>query len=348
MSKNIIYLSTLLISIIGTLLSNNWLWIWFCIELNSLALIPLLSSNITPRSLESTNKYFLFQATGSALLLLGILLRMFFSGSLLLQGDYNWLEHTVIIAALCVKIGLFPTHFWYVEVMQGIPFWGGFLVTVPSKIIPVYLILLISINSSFLFMIILSILSIFIGSLFGIHQLQLRKLLALSSVAQLGWIILIFPNISNLFGVMLFSAYIIMITPLFWIGNLYCLEHIFKTNNMSNNIGLSNVFLISILSLAGFPPLLGFFYKFMIFFILLNVYSIIIVGLLIGASLLALYFYFQICFGFCYLLWPLTKTIFSNSFFTINSSLPFWTMIITNTFIIYSLWIVNPFLSALL
>nr|BDG62543.1 NADH dehydrogenase subuinit 2 [Amphiophiura penichra] len=346
MSIIIFYFSTLLLSILGCLISNNWLIVWFWIELQSLALIPILSSNISPRAIESTNKYFLFQAAGSALLLLGILTRLFLSGNLLIQGSYSWPETLIILLSLTLKIGIFPAHFWFIDIMQGLKFWNGFFVAIPSKIIPIYIIIYLSNNSSILILSITGIISVIIGSTFGIHQTQLRKLIALSSIAHLGWIIIIFPNANNWISITLFLSYIIMVIPIFWLGNLYNIEYLSKTNNISNNITLTNVLIISVLSMAGFPPLLGFFYKWMMFLIVTTNYNIIIVIILITASLLSLYFYIQICISFYMMYWPLSKILFSNSFFTLNSNnFLLWTIIITNILIYYFLWIVYPLTS---
>nr|YP_009545882.1 NADH dehydrogenase subunit 2 [Ophiosteira antarctica]AYO99674.1 NADH dehydrogenase subunit 2 [Ophiosteira antarctica] len=346
MTNIIFYISTLILSILGCLFSNNWLIIWFWVELQSLALIPILSSNISPRSIESTNKYFLFQATGSALLLTGILIRLFFSGNILLQGNYNWFEYLIIIISLCIKIGIFPAHFWFIDVMQGINLWSGFFIAIPSKIIPIYIIINISNNFSIILLSIIGTISVIIGSIFGVHQIQLRKLIALSSIAHLGWIIISFPNINNWFGIILFLSYTIMITPLIWIGNVYSLEHLSKTNNITNNFTLSLILLISILSIAGFPPLLGFFYKWLIFYIVLNNQSLLTILILISASLLSLYFYIQICINSYIIQWPLSKTLFSNSFFLLNTNIiSLWAIIIINTSILYALWSILPLIS---
>nr|AYO99686.1 NADH dehydrogenase subunit 2 [Ophiosteira sp. Op725.7] len=346
MSNIIFYVSSLVLSILGCLFSNNWIIIWFWVELQSLALIPILSSNISPRSIESTNKYFLFQATGSIILLTGILIRLFFSGNILLQGNYNWIEYSIIVISLCIKMGIFPTHFWFVDVMQGINFWSGFFIVIPSKIIPIYIIINISNSFAIILLSIIGVISVIIGSILGVHQIQLRKLIALSSIAHLGWIVITFPNINNWFGMILFLSYTIMITPLIWVGNIYSLEHLSKTNNISNNFSLSSILLISILSMAGFPPLLGFFYKWLIFYIILNNQSLIIIVILISASLLSLYFYLQICIGSYIMQWPLSKTLFSNSFFLLNTNLiSLWIIIIANTSILYTLWSVLPLIS---
>nr|YP_011015312.1 NADH dehydrogenase subunit 2 [Stegophiura sladeni]UFQ25375.1 NADH dehydrogenase subunit 2 [Stegophiura sladeni] len=348
MSNILFYFSTLLLSITGCLISNNWLIIWFWIELQSLTLIPLLSLNITPRSIESTNKYFLFQAAGSACLLLGILIRLYLSGNLLIQGNYNWLEYLIITLSLTLKIGIFPAHFWFIDTMQGLNLWNGFFVAIPSKIIPLYMVISLSNNTSILVLSIIGVSSAVIGSTFGIHQTQLRKLIALSSIAHLGWMVIVFPNANQWICIILFSSYIIMMTPLFWIGNNYNIEFLSKTNNISNNITFANILIISILSIAGFPPLLGFFYKWIMFIIVTTNNNIIIVSILILASLLSLYFYIQICISFYMMYWPLSKTLFSNSFYNLNvNNTLLWTITIANIIIYYFLWVIYPLTSTL-
>nr|YP_025947.1 NADH dehydrogenase subunit 2 [Ophiura luetkenii]AAO65639.1 NADH dehydrogenase subunit 2 [Ophiura luetkenii] len=344
MTSLLFYISSVLISIIGCGLSNNWILVWLWVELNSLALIPILSSNVTPRSIEATSKYFLFQAAGSAILLFGILLRNYNIDNLYISGPYSLLELFIIIFALTMKMGIFPNHFWFIDVMQGINFIGGFFVAILSKIIPIYLIISISGNPNQVILNVIGISSVVIGSIFGVQQTQLRKLIALSSVAHLGWMIIIFATTgNNWLGITLFFSYAIMVTPLFWAGNMFSIEHLSKTINLSNNSMLNTTMCLTILSIAGFPPLLGFFYKWIMFLSIVQTENFLIISILILASLFSLYFYIQICLSFYMTYWPTIKIGFNNFY----SNKPVGHYLHEqpsrqNILLFYLIWIVSP------
>nr|YP_009700157.1 NADH dehydrogenase subunit 2 [Ophiura sarsii]QEP94709.1 NADH dehydrogenase subunit 2 [Ophiura sarsii]QHT54206.1 NADH dehydrogenase subunit 2 [Ophiura sarsii]QYF07892.1 NADH dehydrogenase subunit 2 [Ophiura sarsii] len=342
------FIVTILVSISGCWLASNWIVIWLWVELNSLALIPILSLNTTPRSIEATSKYFLFQAMGSAILLLGILFRTYSTGNLSIVGTYNDFELLLLGFALTMKMGIFPNHFWFIDVMQGLNFMGGFFVAIVSKIIPVYLIIIISNQSSKNILLLIGISSVLIGSIFGVQQTQLRKLIALSSVAHLGWMIIFFTTSGNSWlGAILFISYLVMVMPLFWIGNIFSLEHLTKTINLNTNSALTTTLCLTILSMAGFPPLLGFFYKWLMFFNVTQTNSFFVVSVLIIASLFSLYFYIQICLSFYMTCWPTVKILSNNNFTNVISASTFsWSIVLVNLFLYYIIWVVSPLSSA--
>nr|YP_001905909.1 NADH dehydrogenase subunit 2 [Ophiura albida]CAL50586.1 NADH dehydrogenase subunit 2 [Ophiura albida] len=349
MNNLLFYIGALMLSILGCSISSNWLVLWLWIELNSLALIPILSSNITPRSIEATSKYFLFQATGSVILLLGILFRHMNSENLLIIGYYNTLELVIIIFALTLKMGIFPNHFWFIDVMQGINFLNGFFVSIISKIIPLYIIISINNSLTFFILYIIGVSSVLIGSIFGVQQTQLRKLIALSSITHLGWMIILFANTSNNWiGILLFLSYIIMVTPLFWLGNIFAIEHLSKGVSLAGNFTLMFTFIVSILSIAGFPPLLGFFYKWIIFYNIIGNSNFLVIGILIMASLLSLFYYINICINFYMNLWSPNKIIFNNFISEIiNNNLITVTIVIANLLLFILIWNLAPISSTL-
>nr|UKG23828.1 NADH dehydrogenase subunit 2 [Asteroschema tubiferum] len=309
----LIYFFLLLVSSVGTFMSTNWLLIWLWVELNSLCLIPILSGNSSLRCVESTIKYYVFQALGSVTLLLGILFRSFFGGELNVLGDYDSASCFLMVLGLCIKAGVFPLHFWFVDVISGLKFYEGSFVVVISKVIPIYLLILLSGQSNLSMYWLIGLGSVIIGSIFGLSQLQLRKVLSLSSVSHLGWLIILFPYLVVWVSGSLFLIYILMTLPLFWIGSFYSVEHYFKIKGLWSNFSFVFVFIISILSLAGFPPLLGFFYKWiMLYFLVLN-NNYLIVSILIPLSLVSLYFYLNLVFSLISFSWSSVKFLFNDS-----------------------------------
>nr|BDG62530.1 NADH dehydrogenase subuinit 2 [Ophiocten ludwigi] len=342
------FLFSILISVVGAINTSNWLILWLWIELNSLALIPILSINMSPRTIEATSKYFLFQAAGSVIILLGIMLRYYYSGQIATNGNYTFAETAIIILALAIKMGIFPSHFWFIEVMNGLNFFSGFFVAIVSKIVPLYIIIFMSINTNSPIVLIVSLLSIIIGSIFGIQQTQLRKLIALSSIAHLGWMIIIFNNVNTSWiGAILFIAYIVMVLPLFWIGNSFSIEYLAKSSNPGSNTSVGVILCLTILSIGGFPPLLGFFYKWIIFLNVINTEEFLVIVILILASLVSLFYYVQICLSIYMNSWPSIKTISESTYIgAAGSGNIAWAIIFFNVVLYYFLWIVSPISSS--
>lgn len=306
----ICYLGTLTLRISGCAFSAKWLIIWLWIELKSLALIPILTWKVTPRSIEATSKYFLFNAIGRVFLLLGVLIRAYGSGSLLIGGPYKLIEIRIIVFALTMKVGVFPKHFWFIDVMQGVKFYAGFFVAIVSKIVPLYIIVAIRKEYIFVILKVVGVISVVIGSIFGVQQTQLRKLIALSSVTHLGWMIILFASTKRTWlGAALYFTYVIMVTPLFWVGELYSIEHLTKSTKIARKRTLTMTLCLTILSMAGFPPLLGFFYKWLMFLKIASAHRYLVIAGLIIARLISLYYYIQICIGFYINSWPTIKSV---------------------------------------
>lgn len=317
MKSILLYTGTLIFRTVGCFTSKKWLVIWFWIELKSLALIPIIRSKVKSRSIESTTKYFLFQAIGRVVLLLGVLLRLFVNGTILIEGDYRVFRISIIIVAVALKMGIFPKHYWFVDVMQGVKLMTGFFLSIISKIVPLYVIIIIRKSSKRILYLFIGTISVIVGSSFGIQQTQLRKLIALSSVAHLGWMIILFSTThKGTLGALIFVSYILMTLPLFWIGKKFSLENLSKTSRVKIMRTVSLLMIIRILSMAGFPPLLGFFYKWVMLSFISKKGNYLVVFLLIGARLLSLFFYIQLCIRFYFKIWPKTKTLLVREYFS--------------------------------
>nr|YP_011031797.1 NADH dehydrogenase subunit 2 [Melanotaenia fasinensis]WRB05445.1 NADH dehydrogenase subunit 2 [Melanotaenia fasinensis] len=92
-----------------TLSSSHWLLAWMGLEMNTLAIIPLLAQHHHPRATEATTKYFLTQATAAAMLLFASTTNAWLSGQWEIQQMTHPLPTTIITLALALKIGLAPS-----------------------------------------------------------------------------------------------------------------------------------------------------------------------------------------------------------------------------------------------
>nr|ACH72744.1 NADH dehydrogenase subunit 2 [Odorrana absita] len=275
--------------------SHHWILAWIGLEINTLAMLPIMTKTPHPRAIEAATKYFLTQATASALILFSCLINALQTGEWNINSPTE-LPMNLLSLALMMKLGLAPLHFWMPEVLQGISLPTGLILSTWQKIPPMILLLqtshLINLNLT----IILGLTSILIGGWGGIGQTQIRKIMAFSSIGHLGWILLILkfnPQLS-LFA---FMIYIIMTTAMFL--SLTTLD-ITKMSQMSTswtkNPVLTSTTLLILLSLAGLPPLTGFSPKLLIILELMKQDTIILAALMLLTSLLALFFYLRLAY----------------------------------------------------
>nr|ABO14006.1 NADH dehydrogenase subunit 2 [Phallichthys amates]AIE43290.1 NADH dehydrogenase subunit 2 [Phallichthys amates] len=280
----------------ATFASTHWYLAWMGIEINTLAIIPLMAQNHSPRTIEATTKYFFAQATASATLLFASI------SSALMSGEWNILQthhpfpFTLITLALAMKIGLAPLHSWMPEVMQGLSLFAGLILSTWQKLAPLCLIYQIQPNNPNIF-ITLSLLSIIVGGWGGFNQTQLRKILAYSSIAHLGWMILILSFFPPLTLIALFT-YMTMTFSLFYSLILIRATHISSlATAWAKFPTLTASVPFILLSLGGLPPLTGFLPKWLILQELTKQDLVPIALLATLASLFSLYFYLRLSYA---------------------------------------------------
>nr|YP_007625472.1 NADH dehydrogenase subunit 2 [Polypterus weeksii]ADG95323.1 NADH dehydrogenase subunit 2 [Polypterus weeksii] len=249
-------LSIMLISLgLGTTLtfaSSNWLLAWMGLEINTLAIIPLMASHHHPRAVEAATKYFITQAAAAALLLFISLINAWQSGQWLIQ-DMSMPMSALITIAIAIKLGVAPVHFWLPEVMQGITLNTGLILATWQKLAPLALLYQISNNLMPELMIALGLMSTIIGGWGGLNQTQIRKIMAYSSIAHLGWIISIMHFMPTL-AIINLTIYIIMTTTMFMIFNTLNSTTInILAMNWSKFPALSAITMLVLLSLGGLP-----------------------------------------------------------------------------------------------
>nr|BCG05727.1 NADH dehydrogenase subunit 2 [Glandirana rugosa] len=290
-----IFLLSLALGTTVTLSSYHWLLAWVGLEINTLAIIPLMTKTPHPRAIEAATKYFLTQAAASALLLFSSLMNAWHTGEWSINSLTDLPMNTLSIA-LMMKLGLAPLHFWMPEVLQGIPLSTGLILSTWQKIAPMILLLQLSHLINLNLTVILGLTSIFVGGWGGIGQTQLRKIMAFSSIGHLGWMIIILKFDPQL-SLLNFLLYIIMTTAMF-------LSLIFISATKMSEIStmwpktpaLTTLTMMILLSLAGLPPLTGFTPKLMITLELVKQNATLLASTIMLASLLALFFYLRLTY----------------------------------------------------
>uniref|UniRef100_G9FND8 NADH-ubiquinone oxidoreductase chain 2 n=1 Tax=Typhlonarke aysoni TaxID=1072514 RepID=G9FND8_TYPAY len=287
---------SLLLGTMMTFTGTNWLLIWMGLEINTMAIIPLMISQQHPRAVEATTKYFLTQATASALILFAGLSNAWLTGQWELTQMTTQTSIMLVTLALALKIGLAPMHFWLPEVLQGVNLTTGLILSTWQKLAPFAILLQLhhTLNPNLLMF--LGFSSIIVGGWGGLNQTQLRKILAYSSIAHLGWMIIILHYMPNL-TLLNLMLYIILTTSMFL---MFININATKINSIAPSVMklplLSIILLTSLLSLGGLPPLSGFMPKLLILQELTKQNMMTMATLMALATLLSLYFYLRLCY----------------------------------------------------
>nr|YP_009116590.1 NADH dehydrogenase subunit 2 [Polydactylus plebeius]BAQ20917.1 NADH dehydrogenase subunit 2 [Polydactylus plebeius] len=243
--------------------SSNLLLAWMGLELNMLAMLPLMMQHRHPRAVEATTKYFIIQATAAAVFLFAALVNIWYSYQ---WNSFHFLHpftSTLCFCALAMKIGLAPFHAWVPEVLQALELPTAMILATWQKLAPfAVLIQLLPHNPNLL--VLLGLISMLVGGWGGMTQTQLRKLLAYSSIGHLGWMILAL-NYFPLLTLAVLLIYISVAVPVF----LLLMINKSTSINMLSTSWSRTSFTISIaailfLSLAGLPPLTGFVPKLLV------------------------------------------------------------------------------------
>nr|QNK04181.1 NADH dehydrogenase subunit 2 [Taurulus bubalis] len=279
-----------------TFASSHWLLAWMGLEMNTLAILPLMAQHHHPRAVEATTKYFLTQATGAAMLLFASTTNAWLTGQWDIQQMSHPLPVTLITLALALKVGLAPLHSWLPEVLQGLDLPTGLILSTWQKLAPFALLLQVQPANSTL-LIVLGLTSTLVGGWGGLNQTQLRKILAYSSIAHLGWMVL----------VMQFSPALTIITLLTYLIMTFSTFLVFKLNNSTNINALATSWAkapaltsltpLVLLSLGGLPPLTGFLPKWLILQELTKQDLATTATLAALTALLSLYFYLRLSYA---------------------------------------------------
>ena len=320
---NIEYPILILSSILGMMVmisSNDLIVFYMGLELQSLALYVLATYNRDQlKSSEAGLKYFVLSALSSGLLLYGCSLVYGFSGTTnfdIISNRLNSEEYALtfgivfILVGLAFKISAVPFHMWAPDVYEGSPTTVTLFFTIVPKIAALtvfirflYVPFLNLIDQWQMIIIFLSIASMVFGAVAAIGQTKIKRLVAYSSIGHIGYTLAGLATVSNegiQSSIIYISIYVVMNLALFSCllmlkRNDQYYEDIVDLSGLSKNHPILSLCLLIILfSLAGIPPLAGFFAKFYVFKAVLeqSMFFLAIVGLL--STVVAAFYYLRI------------------------------------------------------
>nr|QMS43792.1 NADH dehydrogenase subunit 2 [Lophura hatinhensis] len=292
----LIFVMSLTLGTSITISSNHWILAWTGLEINTLAIIPLISKSHHPRAVEATIKYFLTQSAASALILFSSLTNAWSTG----QWDITQLNHPtsclVLTMAIAIKLGLVPFHFWFPEVLQGSSMITALLLSTLMKLPPITLLLITSQSLNPALLTLLAISSALIGGWMGLNQTQTRKILAFSSISHLGWMIVIITYNPHL-TLLTFTLYTVMTTTVFLsLNQIKVLKLSTMLISWTKTPTLNATMMLTLLSLAGLPPLTGFMPKWFIIQELTKQEMTPTATIITMLSLLGLFFYLRLAY----------------------------------------------------
>jgi NADH-quinone oxidoreductase subunit N len=299
----------------------NLVMLFIGIEILSIALYILAGSRrMNLQSNEAALKYFLMGAFASGFLLFGIALMYGTTGSFdlirisdFVNGNEN-LPMTFITGVLLImigfafKIGAVPFHFWTPDVYQGTPtLITAFMATVVktagiAAFYHLFDICFSAIDSVwFNILWVISISTILLGNISAVMQNEAKRMLAWSSVAHAGYLLLPLLALNELSASSIFyytAAYsvasILAFTVLIGIAQFNNEMQIDQYKGLAKNNPLMTIALIiAMFSLAGIPPLAGFFGKYFVFVTALESNLTIAVVVAVAGSLIGIYYYFR-------------------------------------------------------
>nr|AFS66890.1 NADH dehydrogenase subunit 2 [Salamandrella keyserlingii] len=292
-----ILLSSLSMGTTLTFISNHWFLAWMGLEINTLAIIPLMTKLHHPRAIEAATKYFLIQASASALILFSSTINAWFTGEWTIMSMQTHLPSIMLTIALAMKLGIAPFHLWMPDVLQGLSLMTCLILSTWQKLAPMALLIMThqALNSSML--IFMALLSTLIGGWGGLNQTQLRKIMAYSSIAHMGWMTLVLTFSPHLMMLNL-TIYLIMTLCMFMMLMHFNSLNINKLNmSWVKNPVLTSMMMITLMSLGGLPPISGFIPKWLILQEITKQGLMTLASLMALSALLSLFFYLRLSYA---------------------------------------------------
>nr|AAP84506.1 NADH dehydrogenase subunit 2 [Sceloporus jarrovii]ACD42780.1 NADH dehydrogenase subunit 2 [Sceloporus jarrovii] len=307
-TTTMIIISSLATGTIITASSYHWFMAWVGLEMNTLAIIPMISKQHHPRATEAATKYFLTQAAASAMILFSSTMNASLSGTWDIMSSDNPTANMLLTMALAMKLGLAPLHFWLPEVLQGSTLKTAMVITTWQKLAPMALIYQTSNNLPTTALLIMALISTTVGGWAGLNQTQTRKIMAYSSIAHLGWMAAVTTILPNILLLNLL-IYLLMTVSMFYTLTLLKSKNIKDlATSWTTSPPMTTITMLTLLSLGGLPPLTGFMPKWLILEELTMQSLTLVATTLAMSALLSLFFYLRLTYSSTITLSPNTTT----------------------------------------
>nr|AQP27079.1 NADH dehydrogenase subunit 2 [Microcerotermes parvus] len=292
-STKILLLITLVGGMLVSVSSNSWLGAWMGLEINLMSFIPLMSSVKNMYNTEASLKYFIVQVLASATLLFMVVMKTLTED--LFTFENNPYTPMIICTPLLLKSGAAPLHWWFPGVMEGLSWENCALLMTVQKAAPLMLMsYLIEIN---MFTLSIILLSTIVGSIGGLNQTSMRKILTYSSINHTGWMLIALTTSENLWLVyfMIYSLLALTVVSAIKLSGTSFINQTMMTNK--DNTLMKFMMFTSLLSLGGLPPFLGFLPKWIVIQAMITNNMTPLATVVMVTSLITLYYYLKISYS---------------------------------------------------
>jgi len=295
--------------------SGNFLMFYIGLELATLPVTALVAYETYKRiSAEAGVKFILSSALASGTALLGVSFLYATTGTIyfdvmaevLTISNLSVLGFIFFFSGLAFKISLAPFHFWTADVYEGAPISVASFLSVISKGAAVMILMIILFTAmrplmpvwgKIIYMV--AIATMFIGNLFALRQKNMKRFLAFSSVAQAGFILLGFLSDDALgYTTIVYFVAVYIFSNLGAFGVVQAISNASGKENMDDYEGLyrtnpklSLLMMLALFSLAGIPPLAGFFGKFFLYAAAASKGYYVLVFIAVVNATISLYYY---------------------------------------------------------
>jgi len=271
-------------------MSSSWFTLWVCMEINLLSFIPLIRIDTKLKSNQWSHPpaaihYFLIQALGSACLLISLLFSLI--------REFHTLGSRSITIFILWKMGSAPFHFWYVTLIEQLPWFSFYVLRTVQKFIP----FLRLIHRGGTLLTLAGVANLIVGTVNRVQFNSIKPLIIYSSVYSVGWLLLAIRSREKFIFFRIFALYSIAIgllcNQLAFSGKRFYSTSTRGGNPVYDSLGT----LIVLLILTGIPPWAAFYYKTLILGSLIN-RGIIFVAFTAGlTSIILLHVYLKLLIG---------------------------------------------------
>jgi NADH-quinone oxidoreductase subunit N len=298
--------------------SGDFLMMYIGLELATIPIAALSAfDKFSNRSAEAGIKLILSSALSSGVLLFGISILYGTTGSIFFTeiasrvslNSLQTLGLIFFVSGMGFKISLVPFHLWTADVYEGSPIGVTSYLSVVSKGAAVFTLIIVLFKAFHSITVIwepllytLAVSTMTIGNLFALRQNNMKRFLAFSSIAQAGFILLGIMGASSLgMATVIYFVLIYVFTNLAAFGVVMAIYNASGKENMDDYTGLyltnpklSLVMLLSMFSLAGIPPVAGFFGKFFLFTAAASKGYYMLVFIAVINATISLYYYLRV------------------------------------------------------
>ena len=302
----------------------NLLTLYLGLELMALPMYALVAMrHSSEKSVEAGIKYFILGALASGFLLYGMSMLYGVTGSLDLIEIFKTVadprvNHLVmafglvfIVAGLAFKLGVVPFHMWVPDVYQGAPTAVTLMIAAAPKLAAFALLFRLLVNTLLPLMgdwqpmlVLLAVLSLVVGNVTAIAQTNVKRMLAYSAIAQMGFVLLGMLSVfdDHAFSASMFYAITYVLTTLGTFGLLMVLSRKgYDCETLEGLKGLNKkhpwfafIGLVMMFSLAGIPPTVGFAAKLGVLEALVDAEHTFLAIIAVIASLIGAFYYLRV------------------------------------------------------